>query len=1112
MADVPGKFFSAKKVRTGVSPSSPGSEVGSPLPPVNPPGSSLNSVGLTMPSAFTVANSPLTSNGTIGVTGAGTVGQYIRGDGSLADFPESSGGGSSVSYYLNGSVAQGTIGGVAYKELNKVPVLGAGTDFSIAADGYIASFLTDAGDPNLLEIPGGNWNFETYFSASSSGGTPTFYVELYKYNGTTFTLIASSVSAPEFIAFGTTLTPYFSTLAVPTTTLSLTDRLAVRYYVTHSGRTITLHTEDNHLCQIVTTFTTGITALNGLTAQVQNFAVGTTGTDFNIASATATHTFNLPTASAVNRGALSSADWTIFNNKQDALTNPVTGTGSAGQVAFWSSGSAITGEANLFWDSTNDRLGIGTATPVDNFSIIASTSQAGFSVGVANTQVFLRYNNYFSGSQLVSDATKGSAQIGIGRTSEGVITFWTNSSGSGIPIERWRITETGVLQSNGLQTIQTSTGNLTLATGGGNGNIFLSPNGIGKVGIGTTAVGNFDSVPLLVVGGGTADSGIVIYTSNATSGYLQFADGTSGAEEYRGFIKYDHATNSMSFSTNSTTRTDAEWQITSTGVFQSNGAQTIQSSTGNLTIATAAGDGNILLSPNGTGNVGVGTTPSGAKLDVLGNFRVRRDINANQYLDITSGGGFVNILAYNGNSSSIFQELIFQSGNTSSTVERWKINSTGGFQSNGSQTIQTSTGNLILTSADNTGIVDIQRNIRANGAELRLSNASNSSSWVPGDIVGTINFYLPNDTSTTQPIRSQIQAISTSGTTYPSSMNLTFSTANANTLTEGFRLTALSNVHIGTFTTDGGQKLQVTGTSLFTNTATFNSSVTASSFIKSGGTSAQFLKADGSVDSTVYGTGTVTSVAALTLGTTGTDLSSTVATGTTTPVITLNVPNASATARGVVSTGTQTFAGEKTFSSNIDVNGVMVGRGSSGGSAFNGIAGNTGIGNLVLLSITTGYPNTALGNTALRNITTGANNIGIGSAAGNIDSASGAANATSSTSIYIGNDTKPQTNGNTNQIVIGHTAIGLGSNTIVIGNSSTTFGRWFGNLLIGTSTNVASSALTVESTTQGFLPPRMTTTQKNAIASPAAGLVIYDTTLNKLCVRVAAAWQTVTSA
>jgi len=50
-----------------------------------------------------------------------------------------------------------------------------------------------------------------------------------------------------------------------------------------------------------------------------------------------------------------------------------------------------------------------------------------------------------------------------------------------------------------------------------------------------------------------------------------------------------------------------------------------------------------------------------------------------------------------------------------------------------------------------------------------------------------------------------------------------------------------------------------------------------------------------------YGTGTVTSVAALTLGTTGTDLSSTVANSTTTPVITLNVPTASATNRGVLS-------------------------------------------------------------------------------------------------------------------------------------------------------------------------------------------------------------------
>jgi hypothetical protein len=62
------------------------------------------------------------------------------------------------------------------------------------------------------------------------------------------------------------------------------------------------------------------------------------------------------------------------------------------------------------------------------------------------------------------------------------------------------------------------------------------------------------------------------------------------------------------------------------------------------------------------------------------------------------------------------------------------------------------------------------------------------------------------------------------------------------------------------------------------------------------------------------------------------------------------------------------------------------------------------------------------------------------------------------------------------------------------------------------STSVdASAQLKLSSTTKGFLPPRMTTTQKNAITSPTEGLVVYDTTLHKLCVRTASAWETITS-
>lgn len=52
----------------------------------------------------------------------------------------------------------------------------------------------------------------------------------------------------------------------------------------------------------------------------------------------------------------------------------------------------------------------------------------------------------------------------------------------------------------------------------------------------------------------------------------------------------------------------------------------------------------------------------------------------------------------------------------------------------------------------------------------------------------------------------------------------------------------------------------------------------------------------------------------------------------------------------------------------------------------------------------------------------------------------------------------------------------------------------------------ASSILEVKSTTRGFLPPRMTTTQINAITTPAEGLQVYNTTINHMCIYQAGAW------
>lgn len=68
-----------------------------------------------------------------------------------------------------------------------------------------------------------------------------------------------------------------------------------------------------------------------------------------------------------------------------------------------------------------------------------------------------------------------------------------------------------------------------------------------------------------------------------------------------------------------------------------------------------------------------------------------------------------------------------------------------------------------------------------------------------------------------------------------------------------------------------------------------------------------------------------------------------------------------------------------------------------------------------------------------------------------------------------------------------------------------------GTMGIGVASPNANAILDVASTTKAFMPPRMTTTQKNAVGTPTAGMVVYDSTLGKLAVYTGAAWETVTS-
>jgi hypothetical protein len=269
----------------------------------------------------------LWKNKTLGTVIGGAPSQYVKGDGTLGAFP-SIGGGGGVVYYLNGGVASG-VGG--YQQMSTAPVLGAGTDFSLTGNGLICQFLTDANSPSLTLVPAGAWRIGLYAAMASAANNSKFYIEILKYNGSTFTLIGTSVTTPESVTNGTNIEYYTATVAIASTVLTVTDRIALRIYaVDNNGKTMTIHTENGHLCDISTTFPSGLSSINGLTDPSQLLVVGSSGSDFNITSSVDTHTFNIPTASASNRGLLSAADWTAFNGKLSAESDTLASVTSRG--------------------------------------------------------------------------------------------------------------------------------------------------------------------------------------------------------------------------------------------------------------------------------------------------------------------------------------------------------------------------------------------------------------------------------------------------------------------------------------------------------------------------------------------------------------------------------------------------------------------------------------------------------------------------------------------------------------------------------------------------------------------------------------------------------------
>jgi hypothetical protein len=160
-------------------------------------------------------------------------------------------------YYFNGSINQGvTVNGFACKELSTTAIVGTSTNFNKTGAGVIASFITDVSDPNITEITAGTWTISGYYSIATAFAGAKVQYKLYKYAGSTATLLATSDE--------TTLTSlskiiYNTNMSVPLTSLLNTDRIIIEVnYLGTTTNQITLYTQSTNPGITTTNISVGV--------------------------------------------------------------------------------------------------------------------------------------------------------------------------------------------------------------------------------------------------------------------------------------------------------------------------------------------------------------------------------------------------------------------------------------------------------------------------------------------------------------------------------------------------------------------------------------------------------------------------------------------------------------------------------------------------------------------------------------------------------------------------------------------------------------------------------------------------------------------------------------
>jgi len=183
---------------------------------------------------------------------------------------------------------------------------------------------------------------------------------------------------------------------------------------------------------------TGITAINSLTGAAQTIVTGTSGTNFSVSSTGTTHTLNLPTASATNRGALSTSDWSTFNGKLNTSDSTIYYTKFRSDTSRTNIYNQLAQELNIA-DSTIYYTKFRSDTSRSN--IYTSLSNKGYAInlGAASTNIAASSTYYFGIPVLTVQTTAAIRRVYIpqsGTIKGGQIYMRTTSATS---TENWTI-------------------------------------------------------------------------------------------------------------------------------------------------------------------------------------------------------------------------------------------------------------------------------------------------------------------------------------------------------------------------------------------------------------------------------------------------------------------------------------------------------------------------------------------------------------------------------------------------------------------------------------------------------------------------------------------------